>query len=113
MRHGRDDAAGDRLPDAERIADREHQIADLGLIGILKLEIRQLFALGFDAQHGKIGMLVGRHHGGVELAAVGQHHADLIGAANDMIAGHDQAIGFHDHARAERFFQPFAAEAGR
>ena len=33
-RHRRDDAMGDGLADPERIADRQHQIADLQLVGI-------------------------------------------------------------------------------
>ena len=33
-RQRRDDAAGGRLADAERIADRQHQVADFQRIGI-------------------------------------------------------------------------------
>ena len=36
--HRRDDAVGHGLADAERIADREHQVADLQLVGVGEIE---------------------------------------------------------------------------
>ena len=40
-RQRRDDAVGHGLADAERIADRQHHVADLQLVGIAELEERE------------------------------------------------------------------------
>ena len=37
-RHRRDDAVRHRLSDAERIADRQHHVADLQIVGIGELQ---------------------------------------------------------------------------
>ena len=67
-----DDAAGDGLADAERIADRQHEVADLDASKSRELERRQLLAAGIDPQHGKVGARIGATSLRVELAAVGQ-----------------------------------------
>ena len=80
-RQRRDDAAGDGLADAERIADRQHEIADLELVAVAELEDRQPLAMGVDLQHREIGVLVREKDLRLELAAVVQHHGDLLRAA--------------------------------
>ena len=60
-----------RLPDAERIADRQHHVADLQLVGIAEFEHRETLLGTLDAQHGKIAALILEHDVGVELALVG------------------------------------------
>ena len=42
-RQRRDDAVRHRLPDAERIADRQHHVADLQRVGIGEFECREVF----------------------------------------------------------------------
>ena len=66
----RDDAARHRLADAERIADGEHEIAHFEAVGVAELDGRELNALGVQAEHGKIGLLVLEHDLGRELAPV-------------------------------------------
>src|SRR5205085_2610201 len=51
----RDDAAGDGLPDAERIADRQHEIADLELVAVAQLERRKALAGRLDLEEGEAG----------------------------------------------------------
>ena len=43
-RQRRNDSVGDGLPDAEGIADRKHDVADLQFIGIGKIEGREFLA---------------------------------------------------------------------
>jgi len=95
---GRDDAAGHRLADAERVADSERQVADLDLIGIGEGNGRQRAGIADDAQHRQIGALVLEHDVGGELALVGERHLDLIGLGDDVEIGHDQTIGADDDA---------------
>ena len=104
--HGGDDAVGDGLPDAERIADRQHQIADLRLVAVLQFQHRQFLAPGIDAQHGNIGMLVMQDHLGGKFTAVAERDANFLGVVDHMVVGDDQPVAAHDHARAERVFHP-------
>ena len=79
MRPGerRDDAARHGLADAERIADGEHEIAHFETVGVGELDDGELSALGVEAEHGKVGVLVLEHDLGRELAPVRQGHGDL------------------------------------
>ncbi len=74
----RDDAAGHRLADAERIADRQHEVADLEPVAVADFEHGQHLAMGIDLEHREIGVLVREHDLGLEFAAVGQHDGDLL-----------------------------------
>src|SRR3546814_6899662 len=65
-------------------------------------KMRQLLALGVDAQHGQIDMRISGNHLGLELATVGQRHDDFGGTVDDMVVGDDHAIGLDDHAGTER-----------
>ena len=78
----------------------------------LKFQGRQRLAFAVDAQHGQVGALVREHDLGLELAPVGQHHGDLVGALDDVMVGHDQAVRVDDHAGAERVLDALA-RAGR
>ena len=93
-RQRRDDAAGHGLPDAERIADRQHQVADLQRVGVLELEIGEAPVAAFHPQHGDVGVLVLQDDLGVELAPVGERDADLGRAAHldDVVVGDDDAV---------------------
>ena len=76
-RQRRDDAVGHGLADAERIADGEHDVADLQLVGIAEARPREALAAVLEAQHGEIGARVLQHDLGVELALVGERDLDL------------------------------------
>ena len=111
-RQRRDDAAGDCLADAEGIADGKHEIAHLHRIGIGELDGRQVAPdVADDAQDREIGALVLQHDLGIELAAIGERHTDLIGKLNDVIVGDDQAIGADDDPGAERALHALAGPA--
>lgn len=92
---------GDGLADAERIADGENEIADLQRIGVGEFEERKRRAV-LDAHDGKIGARILQHHGGFELALVGQRHLDLVGTLDDVDVGDDQPGRIDDDAGAER-----------
>src|SRR5262249_1286558 len=51
----RDNPVRYRLPDAERIADRKHNVANLQRVGIGKVKNGEALLSVLDAQHGKIG----------------------------------------------------------
>ena len=101
-RQRRDDAVGHRLADAERIADREHDVADQQFIGIGKIQRREFLFGIFQAQDRQIGAAVLQHDLGLEFALVRQRHLDLIGAFDDVVVGHDQTRRIDHHAGAER-----------
>src|SRR6202034_80826 len=60
-RERRNDAVRHRLPDAERIADRQHHVADLKLVRIAELEHRKALVRDLDAQNAEIAALILQH----------------------------------------------------
>ena len=110
-RQRRDDAARHRLPDAERIADGEHQIADFEIVGIAHRERRQVLLVRIDLEHGEIGALVGEQQLGFEFAPVGEHDADIAAAQDHVIVGDDETLAVDDDARAQRILHPLARRA--
>ena len=104
-RERRDDAAGHGLADAERIADREHQIADLERIGIAERRVGRL-RLGVDVQHREVGA----SSPPISTAANSRRSASTTviwsASVDDVVVGDDQAVGAHDHARAQRILRP-------
>src|SRR6266478_5030217 len=88
---GRDNAGGHRAAKAERIADREHPIADPGLT-FRKLGEREV-RTAVDLDQGDIGPRVGADHlRGIGLALVSRNF-DLVGAIHHVVVGHGIAIG--------------------
>ena len=61
-----DDAHRHRLADAERIADRQHDVADADGIGVTERQRLQIRAV--DLQHGEIARRVGADHLRLEAA---------------------------------------------
>ena len=98
-------------PTPNGIADGEHKIAHLQLVGIAEWQSGELLALGVDLQHGKIGARIGKDDLGFEFAPVGQRDPDVLAAFDDMVVGDDDAFGPHDHAGAEGLLDP--ARLGR
>ena len=74
---GGDDAARDRLSDAERIADGEHHVADAQRVRRAEADRRKV--LRVEAQHREIGLGIDADHFREQLLAVGQCHLDLVG----------------------------------
>ncbi len=101
------------MSNAERIADGQHQIANLQRIGVGELQGGKCLAVSLDPQHGDIGLLILKDDLGVELPTVGQGNTNLCGlaAADDVIIGDDDAIRADDHARAQRVLDPLSRHA--
>ena len=96
---GRDDAGGDRAAEAERVADRDHGVADAHLAAVAESDVGQGL-VGLDLEQGQVGLLVDALERRRELGAVVERDGDLVGAAGDMGVGDDQAVGADDEARA-------------
>ena len=58
----RDDAAGDGAVEAERVADRDHRVADFDLRGVAQRQRVQLVGGGVDFEQGDVGGRVGADH---------------------------------------------------
>ena len=76
-RHRRNDAVGHGLADGERIADGEHDVADLQRVGIGELERGKALVLRLEPQHREIRARILEHDLGFELALVGERDLDL------------------------------------
>src|SRR5262249_46437510 len=68
-RERRNDALGHRLPDAERIADRNDEIADLERVRIAQFEHWETPA-ALEPKHREIGARVAQHDLGLKFAPV-------------------------------------------
>ena len=94
-RQRRNDPLCHRLSDAERIADRQHHVADFQPVAVLELQRRQPPIAAFDLQDSNVGFFILQQHLGIELAFVREHDPDLgIGAdLHHVRIGHHHAIG--------------------
>ena len=114
--HRRDDARGHGLAEAERIAKRHHEVADLERAAVGQRHRREV--LGGDAHERDVGFRVGADELGVQGAAIveGDRHRRRFGALGDLdhvVVGEHQPPGrVHDHARAERFGDPLLRQFG-
>ncbi len=95
---GADDALRDRLTDAERIADRQHHVADVQRRRLVERHGGQ--GARTDAQHGDIGLGVAAHERAGVQRAVGELHADALGAVDEVQVGQHDAVRADDDARA-------------
>ncbi len=95
-----DDAHGHRLAQAQRVADRENDVADLEGIRPAEADFGQVGQV--DLQQRELGVGVRADQRGHGHAAVGQLHANLVGVANDVIVRDDVAGAVDDDAGAER-----------
>ncbi len=88
-RHRRNDAVRYRLADAERIADRQHHVAHLQLIGIGEFQRRKALADALEPQHREVAVLVLECNLGVEFALVGKRDLHFTRALDHVVIGHD------------------------
>ena len=96
-RERRDDAAGDRLLQAERVADGDDEIADLcAVLGVGEAQCRQALVRITDAQHGEIDTRIGEHQFGVKLAPIVEDDLQRLGAFDDVVVGDDDAVSADD-----------------
>ena len=94
-----DDAHRHGLADAERVADRQHDVADADLVRVADGEGVQV--LRVDLQHREVARRIGADDLGVERALVRELDADAIRAFDDVVVGQDVAVGRGDDAGAE------------
>ena len=101
-RDRRDDAVRHGLADAERIADREHQVADLQRVGIGEFERRKLFVRALMRSTARSVR--------ASLSTISASNSRLsesetltsLGAFDHVVVGDDEAADVDDDARAER-----------
>ncbi len=82
---------GHRVAEAERIADREHRVADLHVLDRAQRDRRE--AGGVCLQDGEIGLGVGAADLRLQAATVLQHELDVVGAFDDVLVGEHVAVG--------------------
>ena len=92
----------------ERIADREHEVADFGLARIGERHLDQV--LRRDLQHRDVGRLVARRRSSALICAVvEQRDGDFVGVLDHVRVGDDVAVlRIDDHARAGALELPLA-----
>ena len=104
-RKARDDPAGHRLADPERVADGKDQIADLNLIRIAQGERGQI-RRPVHAQDRQIAFLIRQNHGRVIFPPVVQNDADFRRLAHHVKVRHHQPVRRHDHTGPEGILNP-------
>jgi hypothetical protein len=97
---GRDDTLRHGRSEAERAANCNDNVADLGRVRIGPLHGGQRL-IGVDFQYGKVGVGVGSQQRRFELTAVAQVHCDGAGVLDYMIVGDDDATTIHNNARTK------------
>ena len=95
---GADHARSDRALKAERVADRDHQLADPQPPRIA--EPGKGRRLAVEPQYREIGVGIVADQAGREAAAVGKRGLDLARAADYVAVGQHIGVGGEDHARA-------------
>src|SRR5262249_23994308 len=98
---GADDADGDRVLEAERVADGDDPLADTEGVRITQLHRGQVFGIALDLDQRDVGLRVASRDLRLELLPVGQLHQDLVGVLDDVVVGEDVAAGVDDEAGAE------------
>src|ERR1035437_1637331 len=94
-----DDAHGDGLADAERIADGQHVVAHLHLIGIANGDGLQ--GASVHLEYGNVGLRIGAYHAGFILVLIVHDHGHGGGVIHHVVVGQNVAIRADDHARAK------------
>ena len=97
---------GHGVLEPERRADRQHPVADVGVLRIAQLDHRQVVRL--DLEHRHVGLRVHPEDLGLELALVGELDVHLLGAVDHVGVGEDHTVLVHDEARALAVDRRFA-----
>src|ERR1043166_493754 len=97
---GADDACGHAIVEAEWAAYGNHPFADLQLVRIAYIHLRQ--AARFDLDERDVGFAVCANDLGLELALVGQLDGYLVGGIDHVCIGEHVAVAGDNEARAER-----------
>ena len=94
-----DDAGGQRLVEAERVADREHQLSDLEVRGRADRDRRRQRPRVVHAQHREVVVGRGADDPRRQHLAGCESHGQRAGALDDVVVGDDVAGGVPDEAR--------------
>jgi hypothetical protein len=92
-------AGGDRRFEAERIADRDHELAAAQAFGIAERGVAQI-ARAVGAQQGQIGIGIDAEHAGVGDDALIVAQPDLLRRSHHMAVGEHQSIRRNDDTGA-------------
>ena len=104
-RECRDDALRHGLPDAERIADREHQIAHLQRFRIAELETCRSVAF-FKLSTARSVRGSRRTISASNSRRSDKRHLHLVHVLDDVIVGDDETRRIHDDTGTERTLRP-------
>lgn len=108
---GADDSRGDGLVEAERIADRHHEVTNTELVRVARGDLRQV--VGVDPDNGHVRVRVGPHQFRLELPAVVERNLDLIRFFDDVGIGHHQTLIRIDHHAGSEALTPAFPLPGR
>ena len=92
------DAGRHRRIEAERTADRHHELADAQARRFAELRMRQSRGIGLHDRD--VGPGVGPDHAARDLSAVVQAHPHAARAAHDVMVGEQKAVGREQKPRA-------------
>ena len=106
---GADNSRRNRVVQSERITYGHDPLPHLQGVGIAELQIRQTL-VGLYLQKSQIRFLVRAHHFGVvgllAVSVAEQIDFDGVRAVNDVIVGHNIAVGGNDEPRPQRALLP-------
>ncbi len=99
-----------RVVESERVADRDHGVADLEVGGVAEGKRLERAGVGVGVEESKIGRGVGADHLGVDRVAVlADRHPYLVGALDDVGVGEHMALLVEDEAGPGRGARPLRA----
>jgi hypothetical protein len=85
--------------EAQRAADRDHELAHVQRVGVAKLRVREVAGLG--AQHREVRQGVGAHHLGTERTSIGEGRLRrAVAPLDDVRRGEHVAVGGYDNRAA-------------
>src|SRR4029453_2007245 len=88
-----------RIPESKRVADGEHDVADLQAIRSAERDGGEILAIGLEYR--EIGLRIGAFNVRAYLPSVGEHQFDVVGPVDDMMVREDVTFPCDDDARAE------------
>ena len=96
----RDDTQSDGRVETDGIADGDHPVAHLQVVGAAERGNRQSLAARLDLHGREVHVLVTALDDAFEGAPIGEGDGDLVGILDDMRVGEDHAVLIQDHAAA-------------
>ena len=106
-----DDALRHRLADAERIADREHDVADRDVVDVGELDGLQ--AVGVDLEEREVGRGVGAHDLRDVQCAVRPRHGKLRRLLDHVVVGDDVSVAIDHDAGPQSLLDHLGRERQR